>query len=110
MFCQAAKEAGTKNIVRRGASLFPPCEATWALTRGFLVAGSRRVIASDWLVDDEATANLISYACGGIANALAKGDDDRYATSLHAAKRWLRSQEKWRAPYYWAAFVQIGPN
>ena len=29
-------------------------EGVWALSRGFLVAGARRVVASNWLVDDEA--------------------------------------------------------
>ncbi len=36
-------------------------EGVWALSRGFLVAGSRRVVASNWLVDDEAAASLVSY-------------------------------------------------
>src|SRR5262249_46495327 len=35
-------------------------EGTWALSRGFLVAGSRRVVASNWLVDDQAAASLVS--------------------------------------------------
>jgi CHAT domain-containing protein len=34
-------------------------EGVWALSRGFLVAGSRRVVASNWLVDDGAAASLI---------------------------------------------------
>ena len=41
-------------------------EGVWALSRGFLVAGSRRVVASNWLVDDEAAASLVGYFCGGI--------------------------------------------
>ncbi len=36
-------------------------EGIWALSRGFLVAGARRVVASNWLVDDEAAASLVSY-------------------------------------------------
>ena len=35
-------------------------EGVWALSRGFLVAGSRRVVASNWLVDDEAAASLVA--------------------------------------------------
>ena len=38
-------------------------EGVFALSRGFLVAGSRRVVASNWLVDDEAAAGLISHFC-----------------------------------------------
>ncbi|MCA9019007.1 MAG: tetratricopeptide repeat protein, partial [Planctomycetaceae bacterium] len=36
-------------------------EGVWSLSRGFLVAGARRVVASNWLVDDEAAASMMSY-------------------------------------------------
>jgi len=85
-------------------------EGVWALSRGFLVAGARRVVASNWLVDDEAAASLISYFCGGIAQAGAKGEQPDYAKCLHEAKRWVRKQDKWKSPYYWAPFVLVGPN
>lgn len=35
-------------------------EGSWALSHGFLVAGARRVVATNWLVDDEAAASLVS--------------------------------------------------
>ena len=85
-------------------------EGVWALSRGFLVAGTRRVVASNWLVDDEAAASLISYFCGGIAQADADGEQPDYAKCLHEAKRWVRKQENWESPYYWAPFVLVGPN
>lgn len=85
-------------------------EGTWALSRGFLVAGARRVVASNWLVDDEAAASLVSVFCGGLAKAEKTGGNVDYAQSLHAAKRWVRNQEKWRSPYYWGTFVLVGPN
>ena len=85
-------------------------EGVWALSRGFLVAGARRVVASNWLVDDEAAASLISYFCGGIAKDEAKGEPADHAKALHDAKRWVRQQEKWRSPYYWGTFVLVGPN
>ncbi len=44
-------------------------EGVWTLSRGFLVAGCRRVVASNWLVDDEAAATLISYFWHAIARA-----------------------------------------
>ncbi len=84
-------------------------EGVWALSRGFLVAGARRVVASNWLVDDEAAASLISYFCGGVAKGEKTGAVD-YAKSLHNAKRWVRRQEKWESPYYWGTFVLVGPN
>jgi CHAT domain-containing protein len=85
-------------------------EGTWALSRGFLVAGSRRVVASNWIVDDEAAASLISYYCAGLAQSQKDGAAGDYAKSLQAAKRWVRNQEKWRSPYYWGTFVLVGPN
>ena len=85
-------------------------EGVWALSRGFLVAGARRVVATNWLVNDEAAASLVSYFCGGIAQAEANGDTPDYAKCLHEAKRFIRKQEKWKSPYYWAPFVLVGPN
>jgi len=85
-------------------------EGVWALSRGFLVAGARRVVASNWLVDDEAAASLISYFCAGLAKGEAKGGIADHAKALHDAKRWVRQQEKWQSPYYWGTFVLVGPN
>ncbi len=88
-------------------------EGVWALSRGFLVAGSRRVVASNWLVDDEAAASLISYFCSIIAKAEAAGEQPDYAEALWKAKRWVRNHPEhpeWKHPYYWGTFVLVGPN
>jgi CHAT domain-containing protein len=85
-------------------------EGVWALSRGFLVAGARRVAASNWLVDDEAAASLVSYFCSNLAKAEKEGKTPDYAEGLHTAKRWVREQEKWSSPYYWGTFVLVGPN
>ena len=85
-------------------------EGTWVkLSRGFLVAGARRVVASNWLVDDEAAASLVSRFCGGLAQAEKAGKPADYAASLQEAKRYVRNQDKWRSPYYWASLVLVGP-
>lgn len=84
-------------------------EGTWAVSRGFLVAGCRHVVASNWLVDDEAAASLISYFSGGVAKG-EKALQVNYAESLQAAKRWVREQDKWQSPYYWGTFVLVGAN
>ena len=84
-------------------------EGVWGLSRGFLVAGSRRVLASNWLVDDEAAASLVSYFCSGVARGKKSGRID-YARALQGAKRWIRQQEKWHNPYYWGAFVLLAPD
>jgi CHAT domain-containing protein len=77
-------------------------EGVFALSRGFLAAGSRRVVASLWSVDDEATAELMSEffaELGGGADA---------ATALTRAKRTLRGGKKWKDPFFWAPFVLSG--
>ena len=84
-------------------------EGIWALTRGFIVAGSRRVVASNWLVDDKAAASIISSYCGLIARQVHAGQTPDY-TPPRDAKRWARRQTRWNNPYYWATFVLVGPN
>ena len=85
-------------------------EGVWALSRGFLVAGARRVVASNWLVDDEAAASLVSQFCWGVAQGEKAGRPVEYAQALRNAKLWVRQQDKWSSPYYWATFVLVGPN
>lgn len=85
-------------------------EGVWALSRGFLVAGSKRVVASNWLVDDLAAADLISYFCGGITQAIKQGKSPDYAKSLQSAKRFIRDKPEWKSPYFWGTFVLVGPN
>jgi CHAT domain-containing protein len=84
-------------------------EGVWAVSRGFLVAGSRRIVASNWLVDDEAAASLMSIYCSRLARNDTSGNAD-YAAALHEAKKWVRSRDKWSSPYYWGSFVLIGPH
>jgi CHAT domain-containing protein/Flp pilus assembly protein TadD len=87
-------------------------EGIWALSRGFLVAGSRRVVASNWLVDDEAAPNFVSYFTSIIAKAEHEGKKPDYAQAVHEAKLFLRRHQnkKWHNPYYWGTFVLIGPD
>ncbi len=68
------------------------------------------MVASNWLVDDEAAASLISYFAGGIAADESKDLPVAYASRLQSAKRWVRQQERWSSPYYWGTFVLMGPN
>lgn len=84
-------------------------EGVWSLSRGFLVAGVRRVVASNWLVDDEAGATLVSVFCSAVAKG-EQSSSQNYCEALRNAKRYVRSQEKWQSPYYWGSFVLVGPN
>ena len=78
-------------------------EGLISLTRGFMYAGAKSVVASLWRVDDRATAELMSrfYA------AMLK-DNLPPAAALQVAKESMRREKRWSAPYYWAAFVLQG--
>jgi CHAT domain-containing protein/Tfp pilus assembly protein PilF len=78
-------------------------EGLLGLTRGFLYAGSPRVMASLWPVRDRATAELMQRFYHALFH-----DGLPPAAALRAAQRALRSNVRWRDPYYWAPFVLQG--
>jgi len=69
------------------------------LTRGFLYAGTRSIVASLWSVDDEATAGLMKSFYENLAT-MSKDE------SLRDAQR--RTRQTFPHPYYWAAFGLTG--
>lgn len=83
-------------------------EGVFALSRGFLVAGADRVVASLWRVDDEATAELIGDFFQQVVSAGRSGRRPAFAEALRQARRKIRNQSRWRDPYYWAPFVLDG--
>jgi CHAT domain-containing protein len=78
-------------------------EGVEGLTRGFMYAGATRVVASLWKVDDAATAELMSRFYKGILK-----DGLQPAAALQKAQVQMRTQKRWRSPYYWAGFVMQG--
>jgi CHAT domain-containing protein len=78
-------------------------EGLIGLTRGFLYAGASGVTASLWKVDDEATAELMRHFYEGLFQ---KGLTP--AAALREAQLAMWNQKRWRAPFYWAAFVIQG--
>ena len=78
-------------------------EGLVGLTRGFMHAGSRSVVASLWKVDDTATAELMRLFYKGMLQ-----DGLPPSAALRSAKEELRKQKRWRAPYFWAGFVLQG--
>lgn len=68
-------------------------------TRGFLFAGARAIVSSLWSVDDQATSDLM------VAFHATAGREDR-AQALRRAQ--LAMLEKYRHPFYWAAFQLTG--
>jgi CHAT domain-containing protein len=85
-------------------------EGVWALSGGFLAAGARRVVASNWLVDDEATAALVRAFTARLAKTTKSGAAPDHARALHQAKREVRREDKWQGPYFWASLVLVGPK
>jgi len=73
------------------------------LTRGFLHAGARRVLASLWKVHDRATAELMTRTYRQLL-----GEGRSPAAALAAAQRALAADPRYAAPYYWAAFQVHG--
>jgi len=81
-------------------------EGLVGVVRGFMYAGSKRVVASAWRVDDEATGELM----GRFYRAMLK-DGRSPAAALREAQLGLLRSRRWQAPFYWAAFVLQGePN
>ncbi len=78
-------------------------EGLIGLTRGFMYAGSPRVIASLWKVDDAATAELMSIFYRKMLT-----ENLRPAAALRAAQTEMMKQTRWKSPYYWAPFVIQG--
>jgi CHAT domain-containing protein len=78
-------------------------EGLIGLVRGFMYAGSRRVLATLWKVDDEATSALMKHFYAGMfVRRLSP------AAALRHAQLELMKVERWRDPFYWAAFVLQG--
>jgi CHAT domain-containing protein/tetratricopeptide (TPR) repeat protein len=86
-----------------------PLEAGVTLAHGFLVAGARRVVASHWGVNDESTAALMVAFFKEATAAAKKGKPIFYPGALRRAQQKLRGQDRWAAPFYWSAFVLVGP-
>jgi CHAT domain-containing protein len=78
-------------------------EGLIGLTRGFMYAGARRVVASLWQVDDSATAELMRLFYRGV---LQQGLPP--AAALRAAQRELARDPRWTAPFFWSGFVLQG--
>jgi len=82
-------------------------EGIVGMTRAFMFAGAPRVIVSLWKVDDEATRALMVkfYELWSPKNG-SKGLPT--ATALKKAQEFVASHEKWKHPYYWAAWQLWG--
>ncbi|MFN0084396.1 MAG: CHAT domain-containing tetratricopeptide repeat protein [Blastocatellia bacterium] len=78
-------------------------EGLVGLTRGFMYAGAKGVMASLWSVEDKATAELMKSFYNGALKA-----DLPAPAALRAAQRAMLKDRRWAHPYYWAAFTFQG--
>jgi len=78
-------------------------EGLIALTRGFMYAGAKSIVASLWKVDDAATSALMAeFYRQMFINKL------KPSAALRAAQLKLAQQSRWQSPYYWAGFFIQG--
>jgi len=78
-------------------------EGIVGIVRGFMYAGAKRIIASLWKVKDDETAVLMKRF---YQHMLINGETPPAA--LRKAQLELYYEQRWRAPYYWAAFILQG--
>jgi CHAT domain-containing protein len=90
----SACETGRGKVVRG--------EGIVGMTRAFMFAGVPRVLVSLWKVDDDATAALMRR----FHEELRRGAP--VVRGLREAQESVRTQERWKHPAYWAAWVLWG--
>ena len=75
------------------------------LSRGFLLAGTERLLISLWEVEDKATAELM-------ARFYRKHLKEKMTASaaLRATQLEIMTDSRWRLPFYWATFVLEGDS
>jgi CHAT domain-containing protein len=78
-------------------------EGIMGLSRGFLYAGAQSVIATLWSVDDQATAQFMARFYRELWR-----EGRSPAAALELTQEWMIQQDRWRSPYYWAAFTLTG--
>ncbi|MGF1992345.1 MAG: CHAT domain-containing protein [Nostoc sp. ZfuVER08] len=78
-------------------------EGLVGLTRGFMYAGSPRIVVSLWSVDDQATSELMKAFYQKMLQQGLKP-----AAALRTAQLEIWRTKRYAAPYYWAAFTLQG--
>jgi CHAT domain-containing protein len=78
-------------------------EGLIGLTRGFMYAGARRVVASLWRIDDRATAELM----GRFYRSMFE-EHLPPAAALRSAQVSMWKEKRWSEPHFWAAFTIQG--
>ncbi len=80
-------------------------EGIVSLVRPLLAAGVPTVVASLWMVNSQATSDLMIAF-----HSQRKLDNKRTGEALHYAQLKIRQSDRFRHPYYWAPFIAVGAN
>jgi CHAT domain-containing protein len=86
----------------RGAKV--PGEGLIGLTRAFQYAGAKTIVSSQWKVNDQSTAALMT----SFHKHLLAGAERDEALRLAMCDVASGKTPGWSAPYHWAAFVMVG--
>ena len=78
-------------------------EGLTGISRAFIYAGARHVVASLWAIDDRATAELMRHFYRALLV-----DGRPPAAALAIAQRELSADARWHSPFYWAGFTVVG--
>jgi CHAT domain-containing protein len=78
-------------------------EGLVGLTRGFMYAGAKRVVASLWKVDDAATAEFMRRFYQSVLKKKLSA-----AAALRQTQNEMREVPRFRSPYFWAGFTLQG--
>ncbi len=78
-------------------------EGLIGLTRGFMHAGASRVVSSLWEVQDKSTAELMKR----FYEFMILGDTPP-SQALRRAQISMFQEPRWKAPYFWSAFIFQG--
>ena len=78
-------------------------DALSGLARGFIYAGARNVLASEWMVDSDASKTEI-----GVLLAETAKDRKSVREAMSDAEAKVYSQAETGHPFYWAPFILVG--
>jgi CHAT domain-containing protein/predicted negative regulator of RcsB-dependent stress response len=89
---------------RTGLGKLVKGEGFIGLTRGFMYAGTPRIIVSIWSVDDRATSELMVRFYKKMLGIERKSP----AAALQAAQTEMLKDVRWQSPYFWAGYTFQG--
>jgi CHAT domain-containing protein len=97
----------TLSACQTGRNLVSGGDELLGLMRAFIYAGAASLVLSQWAVDDQSTARLMTNFYEGLAGGLSKS-----AALQHAQRRMILGEtlggKRDTHPYFWAPFYLIG--